>query len=53
MNRELTDLLAVAEDLKRLLVLALLKQGVPQSEIAKALGLNQSSVSRLLSKKAK
>jgi len=35
------------EELKRLLVLMLIKMGTPQAEIALALGVDQSSVSRM------
>ena len=35
------------EDIKRLLILALLRNGVPQTTIAKALGVSQPSISRM------
>ena len=35
------------EDIKRLLMLGLLRDGVSQAEIAKALGVNQSTISRM------
>jgi len=35
------------EDIKRLLVLALLRGGASQAEIAKALGVSQPSISRM------
>jgi DNA-binding transcriptional ArsR family regulator len=35
------------EDIKRLLMLALLRDGVSQGDIAKALGVNQSTISRM------
>ena len=35
------------EDIKRLLVLSLLRSGASQAEVARALGVNQSSVSRM------
>ncbi len=35
------------EDIKRLLMLALLRDGVSQAEIAKALGVSQPSISRM------
>lgn len=35
------------EDIKRLLILALLRDGVPQAAIAKALGVSQPSISRM------
>ena len=42
------------EDLKRLMILMLVKMGTPQGEIALALGVDQSSVSRIVpTRKAK
>jgi len=42
------------EAVKRLLILMLIKMGTPQAEIALALGVDQSSVSRLVpTRKAK
>lgn len=35
------------ENIKRLLILALLRQGVPQADVAKALGVSQPSISRM------
>lgn len=35
------------EDIKRLLMLALLRDGISQAEIAKALGVSQPSISRM------
>jgi hypothetical protein len=35
------------EDIKRLLMLGLLRDGVSQGDIAKALGVNQSTISRM------
>lgn len=35
------------EDIKRLLILALLREGVSQAAIAKALGVSQPSISRM------
>jgi IS30 family transposase len=35
-------------DVKRLLILQLLVQGVSQDQIARALGVNQSTISRLV-----
>ena len=35
------------EDIKRLLLLALLRNGVSQAELAKALGVSQPSISRM------
>lgn len=34
-------------DIKRLLILALLREGASQAEIAKALGVSQPSISRM------
>jgi len=36
------------EQIKRLLIMALIKQGVPGSEIADVLGLDQSTISRMV-----
>lgn len=36
------------EDVKKLLILLLLKLGTTQSEIASALGVSQSSISRII-----
>lgn len=47
MDKALADLLAVAEDIKRLLILALFRSGVPQGDIGKALGISQGTVSKL------
>lgn len=35
------------EDIKRLLLLALLRSGASQAEVAKALGVSQPSISRM------
>ena len=35
-------------DIKRLLILQLLVQGVSQDQVARALGVNQSTISRLV-----
>lgn len=35
------------EDIKRLMILALLRDGVPQGDIAKALGVSQPTISRM------
>jgi predicted XRE-type DNA-binding protein len=45
------ELLDVLEQIKRLMILSLSRDGASQSEIAKALGVNQSSISRLFSNK--
>lgn len=42
-----TGVLKELQDIKRLITLGLLKAGASQGEIAKALGVNQSSVSRM------
>lgn len=47
MDKKLDALIAAVEDIKRLLVLALLNGGASQSDIAAALNINQSSISRL------
>lgn len=36
------------EQIKRLLIMALIRQGVPGSEIADVLGLDQSTISRMV-----
>jgi len=57
MENKLDDLLESVDQIKRLLILALLRSGASQGDVAKGLGINQSSVSRLLAegsaKKAK
>ena len=40
------DLPALLGDIKKLLIFALQKNGASQAEIARALGVNQSSISR-------
>jgi predicted XRE-type DNA-binding protein len=35
------------EDIKKLLMLGLLRDGISQADIAKALGVNQSTISRM------
>jgi len=47
MDKKLDAVMATVDDIKKLLILALLKNGVSQAEIAAALNINQSSVSRL------
>lgn len=42
-----TGVLKELQDIKRLLALGLLKSGASQGEVAKALGVNQSSISRM------
>ena len=46
-----SDELKVLEDIRRLLVFVLLKQGMKQGEVADALGVTQSTVSKMFSKK--
>ena len=46
-----TSLVKEMQDIKRLLILALLRSGSSQAEIAAALNVNQSSVSRMFPKK--
>ena len=43
-----TGSLKELQDIKRLLVLGLVRSGVSQEHVAKALGVNQSSISRML-----
>jgi predicted transcriptional regulator len=45
-NRQLAELVAI----KRLLIVALLKLGANQTDVAKALGVGQSRVSRMFPK---
>jgi predicted transcriptional regulator len=57
MGKELAELARAMEDIKRLLIVALMKNGVSQGDLAKALGVTQGTVSRLFktgkTKKAK
>jgi len=46
-DSEAIGVLRELEDIKRLLLLALLKSGVSQADIAKALGVSQPSISRM------
>ena len=46
MDKKITALLKIGEDVKILLILVLLKQGISQVDIAKALGITQSTVSK-------
>ena len=49
-------LMTIAEELttiKKLLVVALLNSGVSQQKLAESLGVNQSSISRMMSKRGK
>jgi predicted transcriptional regulator len=41
----------VLEDIRKLMIFILLKQGMKQSEIADALGVSQPTISRMFSKK--
>ena len=43
--------LKVLEDIRKLLVFILLKQGFKQGEVAEALGVSQPTISRMFSKK--
>lgn len=49
------ELLKELQDIKRILVIALIRTGASQEEVASALNVNQSSISRMFpkSKKAK
>jgi predicted XRE-type DNA-binding protein len=47
MDNKLDKLLESVDQIKRLLILALLRSGASQGEVAKGLGVNQSSISRL------
>lgn len=47
MDKDLKELLKIATDIKRLLIYGLLANGTSQDQIATALGVNQSSISRL------
>lgn len=48
MDKKLGDLVESVEQIKRLLIIGLLRSGASQADIAKGLGVNQSSISRLL-----
>jgi len=41
------------QDIKRLIIIALINGGLPQDKVATALGINQSTISRLLSPEKK
>lgn len=47
MDRSLNELVAIAEDIKRLLIALLIKSGATQAEVAKALGVTQGTVSKI------
>lgn len=47
MDKKLVALIESVEQIKRLLILGLSRNGASQAEIAKSLGVSQSSVSRL------
>ena len=48
-----SDVLSELATIRKLLIIALLHNGMSQEKLAKALGVNQSSISRMLSSKAK
>ncbi|HEV2111385.1 MAG TPA: helix-turn-helix domain-containing protein [Gammaproteobacteria bacterium] len=48
-----TELLKELQDIKRILVVALIKSGASQGEVATALNVNQSSISRMFPSKDK
>jgi predicted XRE-type DNA-binding protein len=48
-----TDELKVLEDIRKLMIFILLKQGMKQGEVADALGVSQPTISRMFAKKAK
>lgn len=48
-DKSLNELLTVAKDIKRLLIILLIKNGATQAEVAKALGVTQGTVSKLFS----
>ena len=45
--------LKVLEDIRRLIIFILLKQGMKQGDIAEALGVSQPTISRMFSKGSK
>ena len=47
MEKQLNQLLETMDQMKKLLMLALLRDGASQTELAKTLGVNQGSISRL------
>lgn len=51
MARESDELTSEVASVKRLLILLLMKLGTSQQEIAKALGVSQPSVSRMMPRK--
>jgi len=52
-NLELDDLISEMKDIKKLLIFILIKSGASQVEVATALNVNQSSISRLFPKNSK
>ena len=48
MDKKMDELVESVEQIKRLLIFALLRSGASQGDVAKALGVTQSSISRLL-----
>lgn len=51
MDNQLEELLKSVNEMKRLMIFALMRGGATQNEIAKAMGIGQASVSRLFSDK--
>lgn len=53
MSQEFSQLKVELEQIKKLFILVLLKSGMSQSEIGNALGVNQSTISRMMPKAKK
>ena len=53
MNKLEERMVKVLEDIKKLLIFALIKQGVQSREIAEALGVDPAIISRMISRKKK
>jgi predicted XRE-type DNA-binding protein len=47
MEKKLDELIELVEQIRRLMIVALMRSGASQGDIAKGLGVNQSSISRL------
>jgi predicted transcriptional regulator len=47
-----TDLIRELQDIKRLLIMVLVRSGASQGDVAMALNVNQSSVSRMFPKQS-